>query len=302
MTPVTDDELERRIAAAVAAADPGALLALAEAHALALEQLERVAVALVDLNDELRDDDHDPGPLLVRAAWLRYGDAASWIFVRGRASYTLGDHRPSTIQDAIAFGEAWDDGLELRSPVTAQLPWPAALAAELALDYAGNLLHDLSRACDDSTHATLKARLAEIRTARAADDRKRLGQIDQELRRVIQRAEKVAPRCADAADAAQHDAILNQRAYAWEGTRLAALAVHACCCGPHEALGELFELRRLAIYPEHAAEHNLDRWYSRGLADHDDLLNGDELVPDALAIIDQLVRAAIAAYLAPPAA
>ncbi|MDC0668429.1 hypothetical protein [Nannocystis radixulma] len=299
MPAVTDEELEQQIAAAVAAEEPAALLALASAHALTLAQLERVGQSLVDLNDELGVDDDDPGPLLVRAALLRHGPAVPWTFTRGRASYTFGGEQPWSLGDVIEFAEAWNDGLELTAPVAARLPWPRALASQLALAHAADLLSDLCGACDDTIRNLLLARLADLRTAHAADDRPRLAEIDQELRKLAARAEKVAHRCAEAAEAADTDPVLNERAYAWEGARLAVLAVLTCTNAPHEALGELFELHRLAIYPIHAAEHDRDRWYSRAMADHDFLLHGDELVPDALAIISQILRAAIDDYALP---
>ncbi|WAS95195.1 hypothetical protein [Nannocystis punicea] len=301
---LTDDELEGKVAAAVAAEEPAALLAIATAHALTLEQLERVAEALVELNDELGIDDDDPGPLLVRAAMVRHGGAVPWTFMSGRASYTIGGEQPWSLRDAIVFGEAWGDGLELTEPVSAHLPWPRAPAARLALDYTADLLNDLRRACDESVHTTLLASLADLRAATEAGATRRLAQIGQELRRLAERCDRVARCAADAADAATTDSVLNERAYAWEAARLGTLAVLACAFSPHEALGELFELRRTAIYPVHAAEHDLDRWYSRAMAEYDELLHGDELAPDALALIGQLLRAAIDAYVAtlPPLA
>jgi hypothetical protein len=298
MSPLTDDELEGRISAAVAAEEPAALLAIAKGHALTLEQLERLAEALVELNDELGIDDDDPGPLLVRAAMLRHGGAVPWTFVCGRASYTLGGKLPWSLRDAIAFGDAWGDGLELTEPVAAHLPWPRVLAARLALDYTADLLDDLRRACDESVHRTLTARLADLRAADEAGAAGRLAEIDQELRRLAEGCDRVARSAAEAAEAADTDSVLNERAYAWEAARLATLAVLACATDPHEALGELFELRRKAIYPVHAAEHDLDRWYSRAMAEYDELLHGDELAPDALAIIGKLLQAAIDAYVA----
>ncbi|PCC72090.1 hypothetical protein SAMN02745121_01299 [Nannocystis exedens] len=298
MSPLSDEELERQIAAAIEAEEPAALLAIDRAHALTLPQLERLGQALVDLNDELGIDDDDPGPLLVRAAILRHGRAVPWTFTRGRASYTLNGEQPWSILDAIAFGEAWDEGLELTAPATARLPWPKELAARLALDYTADLLRDLCGACDDDTRNLLLARLADFRGALAGDDVERQRQIAQEVRELAKRAERIAERCADAAEAADTDPALNERAYAWEGARLACLAVQSCIAGPHEALGELFELRRQAIYPIHAAEHDRDRWYSRAMAEYDQLLYGDELVPHALARIGQLLRAALDDYIA----
>ncbi|MCY1071925.1 hypothetical protein OV090_44685 [Nannocystis sp. RBIL2] len=265
MTPLSDEALEQQIAAAFEADDPAALLAIDRAHALTLPQLERVAQALVELNDELGVDDDDPGPLLARAALLRHGRALAWTFTRGRASYAVGREPRWSILDAIAFAEAWDEGLELTAPVTARLPWPRELAARLALDYATDLLHELRGACDDETRDLLVARLAELRTL-APDDLDRKQHIDRELDALAEKADRSARRSADAAEAAGTDPALNERAYAWEGARIACLAVQRCLAGPHEALGELFELRRQAVYPIHAAEHDRDRWYSRVMA------------------------------------
>jgi hypothetical protein len=211
MTSLTDDELDGRISAAVAAEEPAALLTIATDHALTLDQLERVAEALVELNDELGIDDDDPGPLLVRAAMLRHGGAIPWTFVSGRASYTIGAKQPWSLRDAIAFGEAWSDGLELTEPVSAHLPWPRALAARLALDYAADLLHDLRRACDESVHRTLTARLADLRAANEAGTTRGLAEIAQELRRLAERCDRVAHSAAEAAEAAATDSVRRRR-------------------------------------------------------------------------------------------
>ncbi|MFY0535723.1 hypothetical protein [Nannocystis pusilla] len=293
---MSDEALEQQIAAACEADDPAALLAIDRAHALTLPQLERVAQALVELNDELGVDD-DPGPLLARAALLRHGRALAWTFTRGGSSYTVNGEQPWSLLDAIAFGEAWNEDLELTAPISARLPWPREVAARLALDYATDLLHELRGACDDETRALLLARLAELR-ALAPDDLDRKQHIALEIDALANTAERLAKRSADAAEAADTDPALNERAYAWEGARIACLAVQRCTAGPHEALGELFELRRQAVYPIHAAEHDRDRWYSRVMAEYDDLLNGDELVPDAVALLDRLFRAALEAYIA----
>ena len=64
------------------------------------------------------------------------------------------------ILESIASGEACGDGLESPSPVAARLPWPEALASQLALDHAGELPSALRGAWDDSLRNTLRDALA----------------------------------------------------------------------------------------------------------------------------------------------
>lgn len=293
-----DASLARAIAAAVVEARPERLVALAE-QARTAEELEAVGHALASLNEALGDDEHDPTPLLLRAAVMRHGDAVPWTFQCGRSTFALTGERPWSLADAIQFAEAGPEGLLLIAPAELRAPWPRAAAAAEALAYAADLLASLRPACEVKCHALLVTTIGELRAG--VDATWRLDTAGS-LGRALGRAREVARLCAVAAEAAVDDAALSERAYVWAGTAVAIATVLAVVeADPCERLGELLRLRRAAIWPLHALEFERERWYSEAMAGYDDLLLGDEVAPQAFAAIEAILRAAIAGLMRPHA-
>lgn len=287
--PTLDDErLRRELDAARDEESPERIAALADAWALTPSQLRAVGVALVELNDELGDDAVDPAPILLCAA---AGLGGPYTFACGDSTYTLDGARPWSLDDAIEFAGAGPHGLELREPVELTLPWPQATARRIALEFAGDLLRRLAFACEEATHERLTATLAEICRAHALADVAALAGLRCDLEVLRAGVANNASEASEAAEAAETDPALNERAYALAGAEVAIDVVLTAASPSVDArLGELFELRRAAIYPLHAMEHDRERWYSLVMAQYDELMTGDFVAEEVWDRVGELLR------------
>jgi hypothetical protein len=100
-----------------------------------------------------------------------------------------------------------------------------------------------------------------------------------------------AREAARAAEAAETDPALNERAYALAGAKVAVdVVLTAADVALDTRLGDLFELRCAAIYPLHAMEHDLERWYSLVMAQYDELMTGDFVAGEVLDRVGELLR------------
>jgi hypothetical protein len=324
-TPATQALVDREIAAARKEKNPERLVKLDEAYALSEKQCLAVGKALTaivqpdeDDEDDFDDDDEDDEDeddfddeddedddfeedpeLLRRAAVLRSIGGERWKFQidDGDETFALGGKYPGSLSTAQTFLGEWAEwGAQLCEPVRVRLPWPTLAARRVVLGSLKGLLRDLHEALDEfpEVRDALQDIVQRVEEAAANPKAKTIGQkLRDELAPLARKMDKKERAAAKAAEEAEDDEELNRKAYAAYGTKLAIeAAIAATFTNADEGLVEVFDCKRRAIYPIHALEECLDRYYSEVYANFDELCTPDLVEKEVWQAIDQCLRAA----------
>ena len=241
-----------------------------------------------DLDDDLDDDE------LLREALRAADDGAPWEVEIDGERFRWGGPFPYSRRAALAGIGRWRDGaVQLVAPVEVPLPFPEEAARRSAIALARGVVDDLADAFEGDPAALASLRQALERADAAATSGPSAVAAALDRPRLARLASPLDPDAdAVAARRARTDAALNRRAYASAGR---ALALHALDLAarehPDAAILDLLELRRRAVWPRHALEHNLDTFYGEAEAGFDDLFAFFDDTAAAWEIIGALLKA-----------